>query len=76
MAQRQRNNWGLRSAAIAGSLAAFVAFWQLAAHYPHPPGAPGSAALQPTPTTNYTLPTGGSTFPLPAPPHSGTGLSH
>jgi hypothetical protein len=72
--QAARRYWSWRLSAVAGSLAIFVGFWQLAVRQPHPAGF-GQAA--PTPDT-YSVPGAGQGNPLPLPgqPHSGTGLSH
>jgi hypothetical protein len=71
-----RRTWGMRLGAVAGSIALFAGFWQLAARQPHPLGF-GQAAT-PTPTDSYGVPGAGQGNPIPLPgnPHSGTGLSH
>lgn len=70
-----RRYWSWRLSAVAGSMAVFVGFWQLAVRQPHPP-AFGQAT--PTPGDTYSVPGAGqgSALPLPGQPHSGTGLSH
>ena len=66
-------NWGMRLMALAGSVVAFVGFWQLAVRDPHPVAF--GAGATPTPGDNYTIPTGNNPIALPTPPHSGTGIS-
>ena len=73
-----RPNWGVRVGAVVGSVVTFVAFWQLAAHTPHPANFGAGNPIVPTPTDSFAVPTNnqGSPIDLPGSPHSGTGLSH
>lgn len=79
MAHKQRGNWLMRLGAVLGSAGAFVGFWQLAAHHPHPAtDLTTLPTVAPTPTDSYAVPTGtqSNPLPLPAPPHGTTGVSH